>query len=73
LYRKRGAWLWVDFEEEQYGGYSIGDFEVLMREYDFLSLVERPGLLRGGFGWLLQPGKPAEMVGESKCKIRGTC
>jgi hypothetical protein len=73
LDRKSGTWLWVDFEDEQYGGYSIGDFDVLVREHDFLSLVERPGLLRGGFGWLLQPGKPAEMVGETKGSVRSAC
>ena len=73
LDRKTGTWLWVDFEDEQYGGYSTGNFEALVCDYDFLSLVERPGLLRGGFGWLLQSGKPAEMVGESKCSIQGTC
>ena len=73
LDRKSGTWLWVDFEDQQYGGYSAGDFEALVRDYDFLSLVERPGLLRGGLGWLLQPGKPAEMVGENKCSIQGTC
>ena len=73
LDRKSGTWLWVDFEDEQYGGYSIGEFEVLVREYDFLSLVERPGLLRGGLGWLLQPGEPAETVGAYKCSIQGTC
>jgi hypothetical protein len=72
LDRKSGTWLWVDFEDEQYGGYSIGEFEALVRDYDFLSLVERPGLLRGGFGWLLQPGKPAEMVA-AKPSIRRTC
>jgi hypothetical protein len=73
LDRKSRTWLWVDFEDEQYGGYSIGDFETLVREYDFLSLVERPGLLRRGLGWLLRPGKPAETVGASKCCIQGTC
>lgn len=73
LDRKSGTWLWVDFEDEQYGGYSIGEFEALVRDYDFLSLVERPGLLRGGFGWLLQPGKPAETVGENKGSVQGTC
>jgi hypothetical protein len=73
LDRKRGSWLWVDFEDEQYGGYSIGDFEALVREYDFLSLVERPGLLQGGLGWLLQRGRPAEMVSENKGSVRGTC
>ena len=46
LERKTGTWFWVDFEDEQYGGYSIGDFDLLVQEYDFLSLVERPALLR---------------------------
>jgi hypothetical protein len=73
LDRKTGTWLWVDFEDEQYGGYSIGDFDALVQEHDFLSLVERPGLLRGGHGWLLQPGMPVEMIGENKCSIQGTC
>ena len=73
LDRKTGTWLWVDFEDEKYGGYSIGDYEALVRDYDFLSLVERPGLLRSGLGWLLQPGGPAETVGATKCSIHGTC
>lgn len=73
LDRKSGIWLWVDFEDEQYGGYSTGDFEALVRDYDFLSLVERPGLLRGGLGWLLRPGEPAETVGATKCSSQSTC
>ena len=73
LDRTTGTWLWVDFEDEQYGGYSIGDFETLVSEYDFLSLVERPSLLKGGLDWLLQPGKPAETVTASRCSIQGTC
>ena len=72
LDRKSGTWLWVDFEDEQYGGYSIGECEALVRDYDFLSLVERPGLLRGGLGWLLQPGKPAETLAAARCSIQGT-
>lgn len=63
LDRKRSTWLWVDFEDEQYGGYSVGDFDLLVQEYDFLSLVERPALLRANSGWLLEPRKPAEMAG----------
>lgn len=65
LDRKRGTWLWVDFEDEQYGGYSISDFDLLLREHDFLSLVERPALLRTKSGWVLEPGKPAEMAREA--------
>ncbi|HZQ21940.1 MAG TPA: hypothetical protein VFA89_04005 [Terriglobales bacterium] len=62
LDRKRGVWLWIDFEDEAFGGYSVSDFDRLVHEYDFLSLVERPGLLRAGSGWILAPGKPAEMA-----------
>jgi len=60
--RRTNTWLWLDFEDDQYGGYSISDFDLLVNEYDFLSLVERPALLRADSGWLLQPGKPAEMA-----------
>lgn len=62
LDRRTGTWFWLDFEDEQYSGYSVGDFDLLVREYDFLSLVERPALLRACAGWLLEPGKPAEMA-----------
>lgn len=60
--RRKLTWLWIDFEDEQYGGYSTSDFDMLVHEYDFLSLVERPGLLRATSGWLLEPGKKAEMA-----------
>jgi hypothetical protein len=62
LNRKTGTWFWVDFDDEQYGGYTTSDFDLLVQEYDFLSLVERPALLRATAGWLLEPGKPAEMA-----------
>jgi hypothetical protein len=61
--RGTNTWLWLDFEDDQYGGYSTKDFDLLINEYDFLSLVERPGLLRADAGWLLEPRKPAEMAG----------
>ena len=67
LDRKTGTWFWVDFQDEQYGGYSVSDFDLLMREYDFLSLVERPPLLRATSGWLLEPCRPAEMAAQP-CK-----
>jgi hypothetical protein len=62
LDRKTGTWFWVDFDDEQYGGYSMSDFDLLVQEYDFLRLVERPALLRASAGWLLEPGKLAEMA-----------
>jgi hypothetical protein len=60
--RNTSTWLWVDFEDEQFGGYSTSDFDLLVQEYDFLTLVERPGLLKAAPGWLLEPGRPAEMA-----------
>lgn len=66
LDRKSRTWFWIDFEDEQYSGYSADDFDLLIREYDFLSLVERPGLLSAKQGWLLEPGRPAEM--SAACK-----
>jgi len=61
--RRANTWFWADFEDDQYSGYSASDFDLLVREYDFLSLVERPGLLRADVGWLLEPRRPAEMAG----------
>lgn len=66
LDRRTGTWLWVDFDDEQYAGYEVRDFDLLVHEYDFLSLVERPALLSAGPGWRLEAGKPAEMVAPSK-------
>lgn len=66
LDRRSGIWFWLDFEDEQYSGYSVDDFDLLVREYDFLSLVERPGLLRAEQGWLLEPGRRAEMAAPAK-------
>lgn len=64
LDRKSVTWFWVDFEDDQYGGYSVSDFDLIVREYDFLSLVERPALLRANSGWLLEPRRPAEMAAQ---------
>ena len=64
--RKTSTWFWIDFDDQQYGGYSVNDFDLLIHEYDFLSLVERPGLLRATPGGLLEPGKPAEMAAPLK-------
>lgn len=62
LDRKQRVWMWIDFDDEAYGGYSVRDFDRLVHDYDVLSLVERPALLRAGSGWILEPGKPAEMA-----------
>ena len=61
LDRKTSSWYWIDFDDQHYGGYSVSDFELLIHQYDILSLVERPGLLKAAPGWILELGKPAEM------------
>jgi len=54
--RRSGAWFWVDFEDEKFGGYNTSDFEQLVRACSFLDLVERPDLLRCQTPWTIQPG-----------------
>jgi len=62
LDRNRGVWLWIYFEEDPCRGYSGSDLDRLVQDYALLSLVEQPALLRAGPGWILEPGKPAEMA-----------
>jgi hypothetical protein len=54
--RRKKLWYWVDFEDEKFGGYTVSDFEQLVRECRFLDIVERLHLLRGRNGWVIQPG-----------------
>ncbi len=54
--RRSGAWFWVDFEDEKFGGYNSFDFEGLIRACGFLDIVERPELLRSKTPWIIQPG-----------------
>ena len=56
--RKRRTWFWIDFDDQQYGGYAIADFEELVKRSPFLRLVEQPRLLEGGRQWFVQPGSP---------------
>ena len=60
LDRKKGTWYAVDFDDEQFGGYSVSQLEMLLKECSFLDLVERPGLWRAGLPWVVLPGKPPE-------------
>jgi hypothetical protein len=60
LDRKNGTWYSVDFEDEQFGGYSVSQLEELLKDCKFLDLIERPGLWRTGLPWVVLPGKPPE-------------
>lgn len=60
LERKKGTWYALDFEDEQFGGYSVSELEMLLKDCSFLQLVEQPGLWRTGLPWLVLPGKVPE-------------
>ena len=61
LDRKNGIWYAVDFDDQEYGGYNVKQFDALLKECSFLSLVERPGLLRSNLPWILEMGKAPEV------------
>ena len=56
--RRREVWYWVDFEDEKFGGYTLTDFDQLVRECRFLDIVERPEAFQTPNGWFVQPGIP---------------
>jgi hypothetical protein len=60
LDRKTGTWHAVDFEDEQFGGYNVGQLEMLLKDCNFLDLIERPGLWRAGLRWVVSPGTRPE-------------
>ena len=60
LDRKKGTWYAMDFEDEQFGGYSVTQLEMLLKECNFLDLIERPGLWRTGLQWVVLPGMVPE-------------
>ena len=60
LDRQKGTWYAVDFEDEQFGGYTGSQLEMLLTDCKLLDLIERPGLWRNGLPWLVLPGKRPE-------------
>ena len=60
LDRKTGTWYAMDFEDEQFGGYSVTHLESLLNECKFLDLIERPGLWRTGLRWIVMLGMRPE-------------
>jgi len=60
LDRKKGTWYAVDFEDDQFGGYSVSQLEMLLKNCNFLDLIERPGLWRTGLQWVVLPGMVPE-------------
>jgi hypothetical protein len=54
--RRMRIWFWVDFDDEKFGGYTVHDFDRLVRECRFLDIVERPHLLSSKNPWVIQEG-----------------
>ena len=54
--RRARVWYWVDFDDEKFGGYSVSDFDRLLRECRFLDIVEHPQQLTGKTSWIVTPG-----------------
>jgi len=63
--RASRVWLWVDFDDEKFGGYTASDFDRLVRECRFLDIVEHPQLLPGKTRWIIQPGVQPHRTTES--------
>ena len=61
--RKRSTWLWVDFDDRNYGGYSPSQFDVLISQCHFFGLVESPALLESPVQWFVAPGQRPTVLG----------
>ena len=61
--RKRCVWLWVDFNDRNYGGYSPSEFDVLIEQCHFFKLAEYPALLTSPVQWLVTAGQSPEVLG----------
>ena len=61
--RKQCVWLWVDFNDQNYGGYSPSEFDILIDQCHFFGLVESPALLESPVQWFVAPGQRPTVLG----------
>ena len=61
--RKKCLWLWVDFDDQNFGGYSPEEFDTLIDRCHFLRLAASPSLLGSPLRWLVTPGQRPTVVG----------
>lgn len=54
--RKAKVWYWIDFNDDQFGGYAVADFDRLIRECHLFDIVEQPALLVKKSGWVVEVG-----------------
>ena len=45
LDRKTGTLYWLNFDDQKCGGYSLDDYEALVRQHKLTTLAQRPWLL----------------------------
>jgi len=61
--RKQCVWLWMDFDDQNYDGYSPSEFDVLINQCHFFRLAESPALLESPVQWMVTPGKTPTILG----------
>ena len=61
--RKQCVWLWVDFNDQNYGGYSPSEFDVLINQCHFFRLASSPALLELPVQWTVAPGQGPKVLG----------
>ena len=61
--RKKGVWLWVDFRDQNYGGYSPSEFDLLINQCRFFRLASSPALLESPVQWMVTPGQGPKVLG----------
>ena len=60
--RKKCVWLWVDFNDQNYGGYSPSEFDDLIEQCHFFKLAKSPPLLTSPVQWLVRAGQSPEVL-----------
>jgi len=60
--RKDCVWFWIDFDDQNYGGYSPSEFDLLIEQCHFFQLAESPALLSSPVQWLVTPGQAPSVV-----------
>jgi hypothetical protein len=61
--RKQCVWLWMDFNDQNYAGYSPSEFDVLINQCHFFGLVESPVFLESHVQWFVAPGQRPMVLG----------
>ena len=61
--QKKCVWLWVDFNDQNYGWYSPSEFDVLINQCHFFRLVASTCLLGPPGQWMVTPGQGPTVPG----------